>query len=254
MTAPTLPILMYHEVSTVRAPGFEKYIVEPQAFAEQMALLHRLRFRPVTMGQVIASRAARVRLPRRPVAITFDDGFGGTLDHAVPVLERLGFTATFYLVSDLVGGTATWLRAERGLELPLFDWSAARSLVAAGFEIGSHTASHAHLKSLADEQCRSELEGSKGHIADEIGRDVPHLAYPFGEQDERVRRLAAAAGYESAVTVRIGRSSPADQPLALRRVPVEGGGRLLDFLAGVLIGRRPREISAALARRAGRLR
>ena len=72
-------------------------------------------------------------MPRRPVVITFDDGFQGCADYAVPVLRTHGFTAMFYLVAGLMGATSRWLRPELGMELALMSWDTARSLAAEGF-------------------------------------------------------------------------------------------------------------------------
>jgi peptidoglycan/xylan/chitin deacetylase (PgdA/CDA1 family) len=46
-------------------------------------------------------------LPHRAVAITFDDGYRDTLELAVPILERLGVPAVFFLVPGLLSGAVT---------------------------------------------------------------------------------------------------------------------------------------------------
>jgi len=65
-------------------------------------------------------------------------------------------------------------------------------------EIGSHTKTHAHLPKLSDAELKTELVGSKEAIEDHLGRPARYLAYPFGEEGERVRRAAEAAGYSGA--------------------------------------------------------
>src|SRR5262245_12299610 len=45
-------------------------------------------------------------LPRRAVALTFDDGYADQLELAAPMLARLGLPATFFLVPGLLDGTA----------------------------------------------------------------------------------------------------------------------------------------------------
>jgi peptidoglycan/xylan/chitin deacetylase (PgdA/CDA1 family) len=48
--------------------------------------------------------AAGGSLPRRPIAITFDDGYLDNLHGALPILQRHGLRATFFIASGYVGG------------------------------------------------------------------------------------------------------------------------------------------------------
>jgi peptidoglycan/xylan/chitin deacetylase (PgdA/CDA1 family) len=228
MTA--VPILMYHQVMREAPAGMRKYAVTPRAFAAQMRWLAAAGYTPIDLGTLLAHRAGQCGLPRAPIVITFDDGYRGCLEHAVPVLVAFGFRATFFLVAGLVGGTSRWLRQERGIELPLLDWSAARALQAAGFTCGAHSLTHPRLAELSAEAARRELQASRELLEERLGCAVEDLAYPFGSYDDETRALAAEAGYRSACSVRIGLSGPGDDPLALHRVPVSGEETLPDFV------------------------
>ena len=225
-----IPILMYHQVTPRPHPALRKYVVTPRALAMQMNLLALTGYVPITLDALLAHRSGQCPLPSRPIVITFDDGFQESVEHAVPILQARGFTAIFYLVAGLVGKTSRWLLPERGVELPLMDWSAARRLVAAGFQCGSHTMSHPRLADLSPAACHDELLESRCLLEDRLGHEVRHLAYPFGSFNERVRAVAAETGYRSASSVRIGLSPPEDDALALHRVPVTGRDSLLDFI------------------------
>ncbi|HEU5102194.1 MAG TPA: polysaccharide deacetylase family protein [Roseiflexaceae bacterium] len=226
----SIPILMYHQIGPQTHPSFTKYTVTPRAFALQMAWLMLARYVPITFDRLLAWRAGQGRLPERAVIITFDDGFQGCDDYAVPTLLSRGFTAVFYIVAGLAGRTSRWLIAERGVEFPLMDWATIRRLEATGFQCGAHTMSHPRLPELPMLACRQELEASKRLLEDQLGHEVRDMAYPFGSFDERVRELAAEAGYRSACTVQIGRSPGDDDPLALHRIPILGSDTLLDFI------------------------
>ncbi len=56
----------------------------------------------VSLGEALHALSAGRGLPKRAVAITFDDGYRDNLDLAVPLLERLGLPATFFLVPGIL--------------------------------------------------------------------------------------------------------------------------------------------------------
>jgi peptidoglycan/xylan/chitin deacetylase (PgdA/CDA1 family) len=237
-----VPILTYHLVALRPVSGFEKYTVTPQAFAAQMGWLARQGYTSISLDQLLAHCAGRAGLPKRPIILTFDDGFQDCVECAVPILQAHGFTAIFYLVAGLAGQTSHWLTEERGIVLPLLDWTAARGLLAAGFTCGSHTMTHPHLAWLSPAACRDELVRSRKVLQDELGHEIRHLAYPFGSFNERVREMAAEAGYHSACSVRIGFAAPGHHPLSLHRVPVTGQDTLLDFVCRLHTGRTPEQL------------
>ena len=236
-----IPILMYHEVTAHPVPAFRKYCVTPAAFGAQMRWLALAGHVPITLDHLLAARRGQLRLPRRAVVITFDDGFQDCADCTAPILRARGFTATFFLVAGLVGRSSTWLVAERNVELALMDWPSARRLEAAGLQCGAHTVSHPHLAELDRAACRAELLDSKLKLEDELGHVIAHLAYPYGSYDEAVRAMAADCGYQTSCSVRIGLSGDDDDLLALHRVPVSGQESFLDFVSRLYSSRPVRE-------------
>jgi peptidoglycan/xylan/chitin deacetylase (PgdA/CDA1 family) len=233
---------MYHQVSPRRVPGFRKYVVTPKAFAAQMTWLALAGYVPITLDALLDHRSGRGSLPVRPVIITFDDGFQDCVDYAVPILQARGFTAIFYLVAGLMGKTSRWLVRERGVEFPLIDWATARHVEAAGLQCGAHSMSHPRLVELSAAACCTELQESRYLLEEQLGHAVRHLAYPFGSFNTAVRAIAAETGYASACSVRIGLSTPDDDPLALHRVPVTGHDALLDFICRLRKARTPGEL------------
>ena len=227
----SIPILMYHEVTPHPDPRFRKYSVTPAEFDRQIGWLARHGFTAVHLETIVEARAGRATLPARPVVVTFDDGLRDCVEHAPPVLQAHGFTATFFLVAGLVGRTSEWLARERGVAFPMGDWAAARALEAAGFRCEAHTVTHPRLGGLAPDACREELVRGRELLEDQLGHAVRHLAYPFGSYSDTARRLAVEAGYVTACTVREGRVQPNDDLLALPRVPVVGGEGLPDFVS-----------------------
>lgn len=232
-----VPILMYHQVAPDAPAAYAHYTVTPDVFARQMRLLVALRYRSLTLDRLWAARSARAALPTRSVVITFDDGFADAVRHAVPVLQRLGLSATFFIVAGLVGMTSAWTRRRRGIEMRLADRTALRDLADGGFTVGSHALTHRPLARLSEAECRYELRESRRRLEDCLERDVLHLAYPHGSADEIVRTAAAECGYRTACSTIDGRSPATDDLLMLRRIPVTGGDTLLDFACRLTTGR-----------------
>ncbi len=189
-------VLCYHAVS----PDWPAQLaVTPERFEQQLRLLLRRGYRGATFARAAAAGG-------KSVAVTFDDGMRSVLGRAAPILRELGLPATVFVPTDLVGrdGPMSWPGLERWLggpheqELAPLGWDELRALRDEGWEIASHTRTHARLITLGDDELRKELEGSRARLEAELGEPCRTLAYPYGEADERVIEAAGAAGYDAA--------------------------------------------------------
>jgi peptidoglycan/xylan/chitin deacetylase (PgdA/CDA1 family) len=101
-----------------------------------------------------------------------------------------------------------------------------RELQGAGIEFGSHTVHHPKLVDLAWPQIRAELQDSRAAIEQQLGVACRAFAYPYAFPEanrdfvKRFNATLALAGYTSQVTTQIGRLAPGDDPLQIRRLPV----------------------------------
>ena len=188
-------ILMYHGVAEV-AEDPNLLCVSPSRFAEHMAWLERRGLRGVGIGTLVdAMRAGR---QRGLVGVTFDDGYLSVLEAALPELQRRGFGATAYIISDRLGGTNEW---DEGPSWPLMTVGQVRELAEAGIEIGSHAATHMRLAGAGPEQLTAEVRDSKASLAALLGTEIRGFAYPYGSMDAAARRAVLDAGYEYACAV-----------------------------------------------------
>jgi peptidoglycan/xylan/chitin deacetylase (PgdA/CDA1 family) len=87
--------------------------------------------------------------------------------------------------------------------------------------IGSHTVTHPNLAALTDNEVRTELSESKEYFQQITGKQIRHLAFPFGgplEAGDREYRLAFETGYVTAATTNAGSVAPGETG-ALHRLP-----------------------------------
>jgi peptidoglycan/xylan/chitin deacetylase (PgdA/CDA1 family) len=204
-----LPVLMYHRViDRVGSPDPWRVNVSTADFSAQMGYLGARGYQTISLDDV--PLAASPESPwRKPVAITFDDGYRDTLTHALPILKKHRFTATIMLVSDCIGKHNAW-DGGRAEPAPLLSLAEIQELRQEGMRYGSHTATHPLLPEIDSAAVRSELAGSKAKLEELLGVPIRALAYPYGRSTPEVRRIAAEVGYVAAFGVDHGSSSLLD--------------------------------------------
>jgi len=212
--------LLYHSVG-----GKGVHSVGAEAFERQMELL-AMRFSVVRLRD-LAKAMTTTPPDANLVCVTFDDGYRDNYEVAVPVLERFGIKATFFIATGFLGGT---FRTRTG-EGPMMTADQIRKLAAAGHEIGAHTVTHPKLTKMPEATVREEIERAKGDLENLLGSPISSFAYPNGAYDRGVRELVRLASFRQAATVREGLIDGESDWLALPRVWVSGKLSLKGFEA-----------------------
>jgi peptidoglycan/xylan/chitin deacetylase (PgdA/CDA1 family) len=204
-----VPILMYHVIARQKpgAPYPELYTPGP-VFAAQMRALARRGYHGVTLRQVDLYWRRGYALPRRPVVISFDDGYLSDYTRAGPVLRRLHWPGVLNLEVD---------NARTRGDISVRE---VRALIRAGWEVDSHTVTHPDLTTLPPRRLRYELVQSRRWLRRTFKVPVDYFAYPSGQHDARVEAAVRAAGYRLASTVTPGLAAPG-RPFELARIRVD---------------------------------
>lgn len=100
-----LSILIFHRVLAVPDALFPEEI-DARRFAEKMDLLGSV-FNVLPLAEAV-ERLAQGRLPARAACVTFDDGYADNHDVALPILQRFGVPATFFIASGYLEGRCMW--------------------------------------------------------------------------------------------------------------------------------------------------
>jgi len=214
-------VLCYHAVS----PAWPAPLaVTPSALERQLRTLLNRGFKGATFTDAV------LRPPhRRTLAVTFDDGFLSVLERAEPILSRLGLVGTVFVPTAFMerrqplawNGTSRWAGTPFADELQGMDWDDLRSLVARGWEIGSHTRTHPRLTELDDDAAYAQLVESRLECGRGLGAPCTTIAYPYGAVDRRVADAAREAGYTAAA--RLSSSLRPRGPLQWPRIGIYHG-------------------------------
>jgi peptidoglycan/xylan/chitin deacetylase (PgdA/CDA1 family) len=208
-----VPILMYHLIgySDAATPAITRLLtVTPEDFERQLRWLKRNGYRTITQAELWDGLVCGRRLGPKPILITLDDGYRNVFTKASPIIQRLGMRATAYVVTGRISGP----------DSSFLKWEQLPKLERRGVEIGSHTVSHVGLTSLSDDDALRQMVASRRILERKLDHRVPWFAYPFGDFDGRIERLARQAGYLLATTTVWGARQSATRPLALTRLRV----------------------------------
>lgn len=106
----------------------------------------------------------------------------------------------------------------------MLTWKQVREMHSGGMQFGAHTSTHPRLPHLGDAEAAQEIIGSRAALEEHLGVPVRHFSYPNPGKgvhwDERIARIVAEAGFQTAVTSVSGYVRGGDNRLALPRMPV----------------------------------
>lgn len=187
------PILAFHKIERARELGVTR--LSPRRFARQMHRLAAAGWTTLSLDEVVACARGERPLGARELAITFDDAYRGLRDHAFPVLEQLGFTATCFVITNYAGRLNRWDVAYGGRRFAHLAWRDMRRWQTRGITFASHTATHPRLTWLPAGDVAHELTESRRALARALDAVPWAISYPFGAAGPRERRIASDAGY-----------------------------------------------------------
>jgi glycosyltransferase involved in cell wall biosynthesis/peptidoglycan/xylan/chitin deacetylase (PgdA/CDA1 family) len=225
-----LTVLNYHQVND---PAEDFSTVSTPAFRQQMQFL-KDHYRVVPLSEAIA-RLRHRGTSDRLVAITFDDGYADNARIAAPILRSLGLPATFFVSTDMIGSATPFPHdiVQGRPRQEHMTWDDIRGLVADGFEIGSHSCSHADFGQIPLAEAERELAESQRRLEEELGIPIRQFAFPYGHRHNmRPSTLGAAQRlYDVCCSAYGGHNTAPLDPGHVKRVVISTGVTFLAFRA-----------------------
>lgn len=201
-----IPILMYHSICADYPDN--SLMVAPELFNEQMAWLNDNGFTTMSLEEVYEAFETG-KVPAKPVAITFDDGYADNYTEAYPILKKYDMKATFFIITNNTDKDGYYMNTDMLKEMEEY-----------GMKIENHTAYHFELGGASFEDQRMTIEDGQAFLKDNIGVDSKFLCYPAGKYDDTTVSLDAQLGIKVAVTTEYGFASINDGLYTLKRVRI----------------------------------
>jgi len=200
---------MYHVIGTLRAGSGQlpDLFVSPDDFKAQMKWLKDHGYQAVTLDQVYNAWFKGAEIPEKPVVISFDDGYKGQYVYARPVLRTLGWPGVLSLIVNTLNP---------GGELST---ALVRQLINDGWELDSHTETHADVATLSGAELQREVGQSRADLQHQFHVPVNFFCYPSGSYDAQAEQAVKDAGYLGATTTQEGLASK-DHMYTLDRIRI----------------------------------
>lgn len=205
-----IPILMYHHfVKDQKSEELAGATITEDKFEEDMTYLSENGYTALLPQDLKAIKEGKKKIPKKPVMITFDDGYESAYTIAYPILKKTDMRATVFVIVGSVEDT-------RKDEIKKLNWDQMKQMYESGlFDIQSHSY-NLHNQKLKGRYLKSQINGiQKGliecraqydlrveadiiksidTIEENVGNKVICFSYPYGVYEEWGRDLLKRNG------------------------------------------------------------
>jgi peptidoglycan/xylan/chitin deacetylase (PgdA/CDA1 family) len=225
-----IKVLMYHRVVDDKQLSQSIWTcIHRSDFYKHMQLLELWGYTPITLNDYRLCMQGELTLPRKPIIITFDDGYLDTYEIAYPIMKEFGFRGVVFVLGDRNIKINAWDSNEGFDPAPLMEDYQIVEMHADGFEIGSHSMTHPELPTLSKDDAWEEISRSRIVLEILLNTQVHSFSYPYGLQKKFTEKLVMNAGYSFACGVYTGPATFGVEPYNLRRIAIRNTTGIMAF-------------------------
>jgi len=199
---------MYHDVfSESPAPFIPRtsamYHISKQSFIQHLAIIKKSTLNVMNVSEILDNN------DKNSMSITFDDGWEGAFNIAMPILKEFGYRCTYFITKDFIGREG--FIDEKGIMM------ASES----GMEIGVHGTTHRMLSNCSNDEIIWEFKSCKQYLESLTGQKVVSASMPGGDWNDIIASCAKKAGLKLLCTSKLGLNGPGTNLFNLRRIPIK---------------------------------
>jgi peptidoglycan/xylan/chitin deacetylase (PgdA/CDA1 family) len=235
-----LPILMYHKVSCGQEDGIT---ISTDKLRKQLNFIRSQGYTSMGFREIEIAMKTGGKLPKRPLILTFDDGYRDFKENALPILSEYGFKASVFIPVGFMGQTNHW---DRGSD-PLLNVNEIKELAnSENIEFGIHSYLHRNYAEIDAPAIKNDLELCFQTLNYHKIPFIKVLAYPYGGYPKHDLRLKAKMkeifiGSQLLFALRIGNRInrwPIKDVYEVKRIDIKGTDNFYTFKTKLTKGRR----------------
>lgn len=222
-----IPVFTYHRIcpdEEYSSFSREKDLwTKTSDFEKEMRWLHRHGYRTVSMDELYRWHQGRLDLPKKTVAITFDDGYYSVIRYALPIMEKYHIKGTMFVIGNMV---TEHQDTEDPMAYVSRDTIRELRRTCPELEFQSHSYGLHHDSNRNAVIYRTKYPGILRDFRRQekvLGKGVYVIAYPYGYRTEGFEKAARKSGYRMAFLYGQQRGVRRSDPLfSLPRIGVRG--------------------------------
>ena len=219
-----LIVFMYHHIKPDNE-NKDAFTIVPEIFEKQIKYLISKKYTFIGLEDLTAGKKIK-----KPVMITFDDGYIDNYKYVFPILKKYNIKAVIFLIIGKIEKESDFLT-----------WQQVYEMEKSGLvSFGSHGLTHTNIRRMEPSLALKELKESKAILEEKLGHKITSFCYPFGAggTDKRVRKLVFEAGYLFDFSTRRSLNPwPLKKGRTVYRAFPRGGETKFDFILQTHLGR-----------------
>lgn len=218
-----IPILMYHKIPDTKISSQHKIFVTKDNFEKHLRYFKSRGFETLTFSDLMKFRKGIKKFkefPKKPLILTFDDGYSDNLINASPLLKKYNFKAQIFLLADPGINKNSWDMATDEPESSIVSGPDRRKWKQSEFEIGSHGFTHQKITDYSYDAAFKEVIESKKTLEKEFEVSINVFAFTYGIRRADSADLTQKAGYDYAVNTDTGGLLIEEDPYSIFRVNI----------------------------------
>ncbi len=231
----SVPVLMYHHVLSK-----DSFIANSiKNFDAQMKYLYENGWKTLTSNEFYLYKQGKLKVPKKSLLITFDDGWRDNFIYAYPILKKYNLKATLFVVTQWIEKSSNDIDTEyvekkhneckklvpTNPRAVLCTWSELKSMKDV-FDIHSHTHTHRD-KYFSDIDWIEEFIKSKEMIKKHFGFDEHFLCWPRGKFTQELVKEAIKKDLDILFTTQRGINLPNNNLTEIKRISVKKDAKWL---------------------------
>lgn len=193
-----VPVLCYHHIRNWKRRDSKRDhndIISPLKFEKHLKMLSDSGYHSILPDELYNYLLIDQKLPKKPIMISFDDGYKEQFTIAAPLLKKYGFKGVFFVTTDAIGGGR------------MLNKKQIKYLSDQGHIISNHTFQHLNLANLSDSALSIQVVRSAKRLEAITGKEIKYLAYPYGIYSEDLLLKLKGKGIRAAFILSTKRSS-----------------------------------------------